>query len=514
MGLSKTTFSKRIFRRVYYSRYVDNFLLGVRGPKFLAIDARDETSQFIKCNLHLELQLAEVYHAKSNKVKYLGFDIKVLNSTHNYKSIIKNTIAYKKIKDKLKRKKSIVQTHEETFLNQVLHNKITKISNWIKQKTTHHIKSDKIIPQLIQRELLDILDGFTLKSINAFQSTKLINSYKNILNIIKKSRNLTNKLLQKNVNNNPPLNQLTNNGTFVNALEHSLKNLFQTTSNNHSNQLDAKKINKSSDHTIYRTLNNYKHDAGLILYAPKKSILKLMHGWGMISGISNKPVSNKMLFRYHDLSIILYYKSKAIGILEYYKPAKNFYWIKTQVDHQMRHSLLSTLAKKHKTSTSKIVQAIGKNTSIYINNGSTKLTEVASFLSPTSIYNKKSGFKTTFNYVPSIKKLKEPFIKTSILKTLYQECQIKNCKKNNIKTYHFTALYKKMSPNYVIASMKTHSNKIHGTKVVECAFHKKQISLCTRHHLAIHTGKLFLEDLKTNYKSFKLLNSRRLGIKF
>ena len=129
MGLSKTTFSKRIFRRVYYSRYVDNFLLGVRGPKFLAIDARDETSQFIKCNLHLELQLAEVYHAKSNKVKYLGFDIKVLNSTHNYKSIIKNTIAYKKIKDKLKRKKSIVQTHEETFLNQVLHNKITKISN-------------------------------------------------------------------------------------------------------------------------------------------------------------------------------------------------------------------------------------------------------------------------------------------------------------------------------------------------------------------------------------------------
>ena len=125
---------------------------------------------------------------------------------------------------------------------------------------------------------MDILDGFTLKSINAFQSTKLINSYKNILNIIKKSRNLTNKLLQKNVNNNPPLNQLTNNGTFVNALEHSLKNLFQTTSNNHSNQLDAKKINKSSDHTIYRTLNNYKHDAGLILYAPKKSILKLMHG--------------------------------------------------------------------------------------------------------------------------------------------------------------------------------------------------------------------------------------------
>lgn len=45
----------------------------------------------------------------------------------------------------------------------------------------------------------------------------------------------------------------------------------------------------------------------------------------MINAISNKPVPNKMLFKYHDLSIILYYRSKATDILEYYKPAKNFY---------------------------------------------------------------------------------------------------------------------------------------------------------------------------------------------
>ena len=119
MGLSKATFSKRIFRRVYYSRYTDNFLLGIRGPKILAIDVRDETTQFIKCNLQLELQFTEIYHAKSNKVKYLGFDIKVLNSAHNNKPIIKN---------KVKQKKSIVQTHEKALLNQVLHKKMTKIT--------------------------------------------------------------------------------------------------------------------------------------------------------------------------------------------------------------------------------------------------------------------------------------------------------------------------------------------------------------------------------------------------
>jgi hypothetical protein len=44
----------------------------------------------------------------------------------------------------------------------------------------------------------------------------------------------------------------------------------------------------------------------------------------MIGTSSKKPMPNKMLFRYHDLNIILHYKSKAIGLLEYYKPAKNY----------------------------------------------------------------------------------------------------------------------------------------------------------------------------------------------
>lgn len=129
MGLSKTAFSKKTFRRVYYNRYIHNFLLGIRGPKFLAIDTRDEISQFIKCNLQIELQLSEIYHSKSNKVRYLGFDIKVPHKTHNSKPITKSAIAYKKIKHKLRQKKSLIETRKNTFLNQILHKKITKIAN-------------------------------------------------------------------------------------------------------------------------------------------------------------------------------------------------------------------------------------------------------------------------------------------------------------------------------------------------------------------------------------------------
>ena len=65
--------------RVYYNRYFEHFILGIYGPKILAIDVKDEASQFIKCNLQLELQFVELHYVKSSKVKYLGFDIKVPN---------------------------------------------------------------------------------------------------------------------------------------------------------------------------------------------------------------------------------------------------------------------------------------------------------------------------------------------------------------------------------------------------------------------------------------------------
>lgn len=481
MGLSKWTFSKRMFRRIYYSRYTDNFLFGIRGPKILAMDVQDETTQFIRCNLQLELHLTEIYHAKSNKVKYLGFNIKVFNSTHNHKSTIKNMIAFKKMKKKLEQKKSIAQTHKEALLNQVLYKKMTKITTWIQRKMTHKTRPNKTTHKLIQIELLNALNSSILKSPDGLKDTKHIHSLESIRHMITRNKSYLNKLFQ------------------------------ESSSDNSSKQFYQKKIDNISNHIIYRTLYSYQNDANPMLYAPKKSILTLMRNWGMVSVVSGKPVPNKMLFRYHDLSIILRYKNNAKNILEYYKPARNFRWVKKQVDHQMRHSLLITLAKKHKTSLFKIIEAIGKSTSIYINNGSGKLKEVAAFLTPTYIRNKKSGFNNTLVYTSNSTKL---FNKTSIPKTSYHKCQIKNCKKNDIKMYNIRALYQKISPNYIITSMKNHTTKIHWTKIVELALLKRQISLCTKHHLAIHAGRLFLEDLELSCTSFRLLNYCRLDIKF
>ena len=127
----------------------------------------------------------------------------------------------------------------------------------------------------------------------------------------------------------------------------------------------------------------------------------------------------------------------------------------------MRYSLLFTLAKKHKTSASKIIQIIGKNANVYIDNGSSALKKIASFLTSSFIHNQKSGFNETFKLIQKLKVSKEFLIKTSIPKTLYHECQIKGCRKSNVKIFHLRVFYKKISPNFVIASLKIQIKKMH-----------------------------------------------------
>tara|TARA_Y100000385_G_C12832575_1_gene525212 strand:+ start:480 stop:731 length:252 start_codon:yes stop_codon:yes gene_type:complete len=71
------------------------------------------------------------------------------------------------------------------------------------------------------------------------------------------------------------------------------------------------------------------------LYAPLREIKEKLKNWGMISN-TGKPKASGVLFRYHDISIIEYYKQKALGLLNYYKPANNFHGVKKLIDYHLR----------------------------------------------------------------------------------------------------------------------------------------------------------------------------------
>jgi group II intron reverse transcriptase/maturase len=67
------------YRRLYYIRYADDFLLGFTGPKCEAEEIRDRLKTFLAQELKLELSEEKtlITHAHTEKARFLGYDISV-----------------------------------------------------------------------------------------------------------------------------------------------------------------------------------------------------------------------------------------------------------------------------------------------------------------------------------------------------------------------------------------------------------------------------------------------------
>ena len=65
------------YRRLWYVRYADDFLLGVIGPRSDALKIKNKISKYLKEKLHLELSLEKtlITHAVDSKAKFLGYEI-------------------------------------------------------------------------------------------------------------------------------------------------------------------------------------------------------------------------------------------------------------------------------------------------------------------------------------------------------------------------------------------------------------------------------------------------------
>ncbi|MEL6660920.1 MAG: reverse transcriptase domain-containing protein [Bacteroidota bacterium] len=77
------------FRRLYYVRYADDFLLGFMGSHDEAQQIKDEIRQFLQEELILELSEEKtlITHARTEYARFLGYDIHVLHNDKKRSSV-------------------------------------------------------------------------------------------------------------------------------------------------------------------------------------------------------------------------------------------------------------------------------------------------------------------------------------------------------------------------------------------------------------------------------------------
>lgn len=71
--------------RIYYVRYADDWVIGVRGPKSMAENVKDEVKTFLQNELKLELSLEKttIVHLATQKAFYLGTQIRRHSSSYS-----------------------------------------------------------------------------------------------------------------------------------------------------------------------------------------------------------------------------------------------------------------------------------------------------------------------------------------------------------------------------------------------------------------------------------------------
>jgi group II intron reverse transcriptase/maturase len=77
------------FRRLWYLRYADDWLIGFTGPRAEAQAIKDQMATFLRDQLKLELSDAKtlITHAQTGRARFLGYDIHILhaNDKHDHR---------------------------------------------------------------------------------------------------------------------------------------------------------------------------------------------------------------------------------------------------------------------------------------------------------------------------------------------------------------------------------------------------------------------------------------------
>lgn len=124
------------YRRLTYVRYADDFLLGFAGPKDEAEQIKARLKQFVES--HLKLQLSDektlITHAKTEKARFLGYDLQVMRSDSKVDRNGRRSVNGLTL---LLAPRDVIESHSKAYMS---HGKPTQRSDLL-HKSDHEIVS-------------------------------------------------------------------------------------------------------------------------------------------------------------------------------------------------------------------------------------------------------------------------------------------------------------------------------------------------------------------------------------
>ena len=82
------------YRRIWYIRYADDFLIGLAGPQAEAEEIKARLTEFLTIELHLTLAAEKtlITHASTGRARFLGYEIGTMKSQTKFDDRHRRTV--------------------------------------------------------------------------------------------------------------------------------------------------------------------------------------------------------------------------------------------------------------------------------------------------------------------------------------------------------------------------------------------------------------------------------------
>lgn len=216
-----------------------------------------------------------------------------------------------------------------------------------------------------------------------------------------------------------------------------------------------------------------------------KNFYSYLADLGFYSVKRNSPISVTKLIFLNDYEIISFYNTLIRGYLNWFRCADNFTSAKSVI-WTLRMSCLKTLARKHKKNLKWALNVFTINVGINSPSG-------RNFSLPS--VHEISQMDTKFLLQNPLKQpdVESLFNKHSLRfhsnRFLFSKCAVANCLNTNIEVHHVKKLGRRIDVNGKISVFTSNNKRLYGMSAILSAVNRKQLPLCSLHHLEFEVGK-------------------------
>jgi group II intron reverse transcriptase/maturase len=459
------------YRRLWYVRYADDFLIGYVGDKAEATKIEKDISHFVQQRLKLKVskEKSGIRHAQHQGVQYLNYSIQCKDpekySLRNGKHLEAAIRAARRLKGNHKTRQAKSLKVYEIAARKTLAKAL---------KTAHDTKGQQgmqvMFNQITERLRETLREG---QHNNLYQNA----SPKEIL---------LNAWVKKAL---PP--------TITSAAE-QLEESLELFSRRTSLALEEAKTMRTVDKVLGKPelgkvkLTHVRTALPPQIYAHMPRIKARLEERGYLK--KGKPTHNPKLLGSRDDEIIKLYGGIARGLLNYYKCTSNFAKVQQSVDYHLRYSCLFTLAGKHKCSLKSVIDKYGLQLECVVTNKKGKREKKKYFPTTENVRSFPRGFsqpETNHNFWDLVEKT---YVRATAQADKW-ECAVLECKNTDLEVHHIRSIERKRNEegNYSVST--SDGKRVDGWRAIHVALNRKQIVLCKKHHKELHSGEIGHADL-------------------